>query len=183
MHSTDNLDDGYLGSGKILGYSIGKHGRENHVKEIVEFVDTREALKLREARLVNEELLDDPLNINLKYGGEGGWEHVNQRSDVQRSKGLRGNAQMEVLRQTDEVWRRTKSLKISAKLVEAYSSGVKVPTMPNWVGRKHSDESKAKMSESSIGKHRGSKNSQFGSCWMRKDDVSTKVKNKKLMPI
>lgn len=36
MHSTDNLDDGYLGSGKLLGYSVAKHGKENHKREIVE---------------------------------------------------------------------------------------------------------------------------------------------------
>jgi hypothetical protein len=29
-------------------------------------------LKLREAELVNDELLATPLNINLRYGGEGG---------------------------------------------------------------------------------------------------------------
>lgn len=29
MHSTDNLEDGYVGSGKRLWYSINKHGKEN----------------------------------------------------------------------------------------------------------------------------------------------------------
>ena len=77
MHSTDNLDDGYLGSGKILGYSRHKYGDENHVKEIVEFLPSRDALKLREKEIVNEELLSDPLNINLKYGGDGGWDTQN----------------------------------------------------------------------------------------------------------
>ena len=41
MHSTDDLDDGYLGSGKILGYSRAKHGDENHKKEILEFLPDR----------------------------------------------------------------------------------------------------------------------------------------------
>ena len=72
MHSTDNLEDGYLGSGKILGYSRKKHGDENHNKEIIEMCSDRPALKLREKEIVNEELLSHPLNINLKYGGEGG---------------------------------------------------------------------------------------------------------------
>lgn len=30
MHSTDNLDDGYVGSGKRLWYSINKHGLKKH---------------------------------------------------------------------------------------------------------------------------------------------------------
>lgn len=77
MHSTDDLDDGYLGSGKVLRYSITKHGRENHKKEIIEMCPSREALKLREREIVNEQLLADPLNINLKYGGEGGGKFKN----------------------------------------------------------------------------------------------------------
>ena len=72
MHSTDNLEDDYIGSGKILKYSIVKHGRENHRKEILEYCSSRGELKQREKEIVNEELLTDPLNINLKYGGEGG---------------------------------------------------------------------------------------------------------------
>jgi hypothetical protein len=76
MHSTDNLEDGYLGSGKILGYSRKKYGDENHVREILEFCSSRDELKQREKEIVNEELLANPLNINLKYGGEGGWDHL-----------------------------------------------------------------------------------------------------------
>ena len=77
MHSSNSLDDGYLGSGKILGYSRHKYGDENHVREILEFCVSREQLKSREKEIVNEKLLSDPLNINLKYGGEGGWENLN----------------------------------------------------------------------------------------------------------
>ncbi len=72
MHSTDNLEDGYLGSGKILGYSRKKYGDENHVREILEMCSSRDELKQREKEMVNEALLADPLNINLKYGGDGG---------------------------------------------------------------------------------------------------------------
>lgn len=46
MHSTDNLEDGYLGSEKRLRYSINKHGAENHEREILEFVDSREELNI-----------------------------------------------------------------------------------------------------------------------------------------
>ena len=76
MHSTDNLLDGYMGSGKRLGYSIRKHGRENHVCEILEHYFTREWLREREAELVNADQLIDPRCMNLKLGGEGGWDHI-----------------------------------------------------------------------------------------------------------
>ena len=61
MHSTDNLDDGYLGSGKIFRRSLKKHGVENHFREIIEMVDSREVLRIREAEIVNAELLSKPL--------------------------------------------------------------------------------------------------------------------------
>lgn len=93
MHSTDTLDDGYLGSGKVLWYSIRKHGRENHRRDIVEMCSTREALKLREKEIVNEQLLADPLNINLKYGGEGGGRFWNEehRRKAQAAGGTAAN--------------------------------------------------------------------------------------------
>ena len=53
MHSSNNLDDGYLGSGKRLRYSVRKYGKENHEREIVEFCKTRKELKDREREIVN----------------------------------------------------------------------------------------------------------------------------------
>ena len=73
MHSTDNLDDGYFGSGKLITRSIKKHGIERHTKEILKFVDSREELKKREQELVTEELICDKLCMNLKLGGIGGF--------------------------------------------------------------------------------------------------------------
>ena len=71
MHSTDDLDDGYFGSGTYLWHSINKHGKDAHSKEILEHLPSRKDLKLREKEIVNEELLGDPLCMNLKCGGEG----------------------------------------------------------------------------------------------------------------
>src|ERR1035441_3781374 len=72
MHSTDNLEDEYIGSGKYLWNSIRKHGRENFKIEFLEFFENRENLKAREKVLVNENLLKDPMCMNLVIGGEGG---------------------------------------------------------------------------------------------------------------
>lgn len=73
MHSTDELEDGYLGSGKRLWQSIRKHGKESHMCEILEHLPSRDALRLRETELVNEELIGDPMCMNIALGGSGGW--------------------------------------------------------------------------------------------------------------
>lgn len=83
MHSTDDLEDGYFGSGQLLWKSIKKHGKEKHVKEILEFLPSRKELKERERVLVNEEIVSDPLCLNLKLGGEGGgpaWNMLDEQS-------------------------------------------------------------------------------------------------------
>jgi hypothetical protein len=69
MHSTDDLNDKYFGSGKRLRYSITKYGKENHTMEILEFIHDRKTLADRECEIVNETMLKDPLCINLKIGG------------------------------------------------------------------------------------------------------------------
>lgn len=161
MHSTDNIDDGYFGSGKILGYSISKHGIENHKVEIIEFLETREALKLRELEIVNEELLSNPLNINLKYGGEGGWDHIT--SEQQSENGRRGNAKMKILRQTNPEWVRAHSVAQSAALIGNSAGWSKLTSeasrTPAACEKRRNTMAKNKHSQ-------GERNSQFGTCWV-----------------
>lgn len=71
MHSTDDLNDGYFGSGKYLRNSINKHGKLNHTIQILEMLPSRELLKEREEEIVNDELISDKLCMNLAQGGDG----------------------------------------------------------------------------------------------------------------
>ena len=73
LHSTNNINDGYFGSGKRLWFSINKYGKNNFKFEILEYLSDRESLIKREKDIVNEELLLDPLCMNIKIGGNGGW--------------------------------------------------------------------------------------------------------------
>lgn len=73
MHSTNNLEDGYMGSGRRIKWLIKKHGEENFKFEILEFLPNRQALIEREEEIVSKELLKDIKCLNLKEGGEGGF--------------------------------------------------------------------------------------------------------------
>jgi hypothetical protein len=70
-HATPRLEDGYLGSGKALRRSIRKYGKENHVREILEFCQNQEELIMRESEIVTEELLKNKSCMNLCLGGGG----------------------------------------------------------------------------------------------------------------
>ena len=71
VHNTDNLDDGYMGSGKRLRYAYEKYGIENFTKEILKFFDTSKEAFLYEAEVVNERLVNDKSCYNIKQGGDG----------------------------------------------------------------------------------------------------------------
>ncbi len=81
MHSTDDMGDGYVGSGKQLWNSIRKHGRESHQCEVIEMYESREAARLREQELVDDDLLKDEMCMNICRGGGYGstWEWTPER--------------------------------------------------------------------------------------------------------
>ena len=70
IHSTNNIDDGYMGRGLKLKRAFKKYGIENFSKEILKFFDTREELADYEADVVTEILVNDKNCYNTSLGGE-----------------------------------------------------------------------------------------------------------------
>lgn len=182
VHKTKSLDDGYMGSGKVLNRSIQKHGIENFNKVILETFENAEAMYAREKEIVTEEFLLREDTYNLRRGGNGGFDYINkvgknvllneQRikdpSMQQRSNIAAAKRQKELM--SDPKYRR----KVSNKLSNALKG------QQSWLGKKHTEETKIKMSKSHLGKHEGNMNSQFGSCWITKDGISKKIKKEEL---
>jgi hypothetical protein len=77
VHKTTNLNDGYMGSGKIIRSAIKKYGLDNFRKDILEFLDTSEAMYAREKEIVNENFLSRKDIYNIMRGGFGGFEYIN----------------------------------------------------------------------------------------------------------
>ena len=73
MHSTDNLEDGYMGSGKAIKFSIKRYGKENHRVEILEMLENKELLAERERAIVTLSKVNSGKCMNLKVGGIGGF--------------------------------------------------------------------------------------------------------------
>ena len=169
MHSTSNLEDGYIGSGKKLWYSIRKYGRENFKMEILEFLPDRSSLKEREKELVNESLLQDPLCMNLAQGGQGGF--INQ--DSQRKRSIAGNIGLLKKYNEDDDFRnkmidtRNTNLHSRESINKACNTKLaKTGSKNGWEGKKHSIETIEKFREIRKLSSKGEKNSQFGTCWI-----------------
>lgn len=69
VHSTNDLNDSYLGSGVRIKGSVGKYSKENFSRAVISIHETRESALTSEARLVTKETLQDPLCLNLMEGG------------------------------------------------------------------------------------------------------------------
>lgn len=77
-HQTKDLNDGYMGSGKLLKRAQRKYGLENFSKEILYVFETEEEMNNKEAELVSEEFCLKEDTYNICPGGKGGWGYVNQ---------------------------------------------------------------------------------------------------------
>lgn len=72
QHSTENLNDGYAGSGTILKSYYQKYDKIEHqtyIKEIIAFYLDREDLNLAEEALIGDKYNTDPYCLNCKAGG------------------------------------------------------------------------------------------------------------------
>lgn len=69
IHSTKTLDDGYMGSGIKIKEAIKQLGVDNFIKEYIEFFEDDDSLRNAERKLVNANLLSDPLCYNIAPGG------------------------------------------------------------------------------------------------------------------
>lgn len=173
IHSTNDLEDGYMGSGRRLRASIRKHGEENHKKEILEFFETRELLIEAEKTAITEDMIGDPMCMNLMGGGTGGFiseEHYNKlkikSSEYQKEK-------WKDLKYREKIT----SLSLE-RLIESHKKGkIKYDT---FTGKKHTEETKKKMSEAKKGKGTGKNNSQYGTMWITKDGINKKIKKEEL---
>lgn len=72
IHQTNNLDDNYMGSGKLLNYAKKKYGIENFKKEILEFFNNEEDMVAREIEIITEEFLNSNDTYNMMPGGRFG---------------------------------------------------------------------------------------------------------------
>lgn len=168
VHGTDILADGYIGSGTRLKYAIRKYGIENFKKEIVMFFDKHKEALDYEAEIVNEELILDPSCYNLKTGGSGG---NNGKGDEWYREHI--NLMLQVQWKDPEFIKRHKENRATKNL---YKNGS--PDSKRFKGKKHSDETILQMRNTHHlnGDQKGTKNSQFGTCWIHNDKENKKIK-------
>lgn len=158
-HKTNNLDDGYIGSGTIFKQAVKKFGKENFVREILFELSSEEEMFKKEMEIVSEDIVNDPESYNLVVGGSGGFKVLDIESWKTKLK-------------SSSAKRKNKSpaagLVHTAETKQKISNAVKGKPAWNkglpgtWTGKSHSAESKQRISESRKGITAGEKNPMYG---------------------
>ena len=181
MHSTSNLDDGYMGSGKRLRYSIIKHGKENHHKEIVEYFDSREELIEGEKIIITLDLIQDKNCMNLKEGGTGGFtNNEHQKKCSLAGASTKGRVEKAILAKKEK----HKDPKHRELVAQRIKDGLKRIKFNHATlqGIKRDEVTKKKIGLTNSIKQSGKLNSQFGTCWITDGMENKKLKNDSLLP-
>ena len=171
MHSTDNLEDGYMGSGKRLRRSLNKYGKENHKVEILEFVSSREELIKKEKEIVSLNEIAKKQCMNLMAGGRGGFISDKQ----QKKRAIAANKALVKKLKTDKEFNDNFRKKITEGVIKSYEKGRKI-NLPLFTGKKHTKKTKEKMRKSKLGYGLGENNTQFGTCWITNGIINKKIK-------
>jgi hypothetical protein len=177
VHKTKSLDDGYMGSGKVIKRSIAKYGAENFTKDILEFFENAELMYAKEKEIVTDEFLLREDTYNIRRGGTGGFDFINktglnhkgyvsiQDKNKKISPFVEGHKYGSIGGSHRQQLHPTQSKEIALRGHKNGTFGFK--------NRTHSAETIIKMSKS---KNVGIQNSQFGTFW-----VTNGVDNKKLI--
>ena len=183
---TTDINDDYIGSGKLLQKSVNKYGVENFKKEILFVFDNEAEMNAKEQELVTEEFVLLETNYNLCVGGHGGFSYLNinqisvnnfEDSKIQTIASKKGIAKKEWLYNNDPDW------------VENYSKNKSIAQQQRFndshgtfLGKKHTDKTKKLIGEKNSINQSGSKNSQFGSKWITNGKETKKVSKETVIP-
>lgn len=177
-HKTPNLNDGYSGSGKKL-----KGRTDPFTFDILEYYNSEKELNIAERDLIGDKWFTDPMCLNMKPGGTGGWTAVNLTLD--RS-----------YMQTDEYKRKMSKtikrlhtegkLKTFADMPEVSALGrMKIDELyPNgtFYGRTHTEETKKRIGATNSKHQTGKGNSQYGTMWITDGTNNQKIKKTEPIP-
>lgn len=211
-HKTNDLEDGYLGSGKAIRAAIQKYGKENFRKTILEITEDETQMYLREAEIVTELFVKRDDTYNLVPGGVGGLtpeairkgfeashtpECIQRRAQIQKEN---GNYDIEVLKShtPEACQKRVSTMKqnesgIFSQQAKRKSAETRKEKMTGFLDSEVREKAiKASMTEENIQKRvdarrqRGDflpeNTSQFGTMWITNGIESRKIGKDDIIP-
>ncbi len=162
-HQTNDLDDGYMGSGIAIRAAISKYGEESFTKTYVAIFDDLDSMFEMEASIVNEAWVSDENTYNLKEGGTGGDNSANITYDETHSA--------KISQAQKSKWESRSAMK-RRKMTDRLTSN-----RGSFEGKHHTEETKRQIGKKNSAHQMGVKNSQYGTCWIYSEALQ---QNKKI---
>jgi hypothetical protein len=184
VHKTRNMNDGYMGSGKVIRSAIEKYGIENFQKVILETFGDTKAMYAREKEVVTEEFLAREDVYNLRRGGYGGFDYINKFGLNMNGNQLHLNAERHA-ELSKRGGNKAKEMKLGYHDPEKRHSGfVNKEHQLQMLRSSQSQQSKKKRMASfkKNGYQQGEKNSQFGTVWVTNEVENLKVRKNSKIP-
>lgn len=162
QHSTNNLNDGYVGSGTIMLKAIKKYGKENFKVDIMQFCINQEEMNFFEDKYIIWYETMSPKGYNLRSGGRERFILSEELREILRNSHIgyeyseeqRINHKKAMNREDVKAKLREASKRAWAdpEIRKKYEASLKDQNViekrrKSFMGFKHSDESKAKVSK------------------------------------
>ena len=166
-HSTNDIDDNYMGSGHALRNAQKKYGIENFTKEILHVFDSSDEMYHKEAEIVTESFCDRKDNYNVRVGGIGGWNHYLGTEQHKKSSSNGGKSSAKILKEfikeqkanNTEWWQNR--LK---KIIETNQKNTERGVLNGW--KNYTDEERETRRQNLSQMQQGSNNCQYGRYWI-----------------
>lgn len=188
VHKTDNLDDGYMGSGKVIKSAIEKYGVDNFRKEILEYFQSYEEALNKEKEIVNADFLLREDVYNLRRGGFGGFDYLNsiKTFEERSNSGKRCHELHPTLAEKNLSKGRTSKAAKKGALTKKQKYGAEYFSLLGGLGKPKDEDHKRKISKAILGiKHekvkcpycsqeggiRAMKRWHFANCKMKPDGI------------
>lgn len=187
VHKTKNLDDGYMGSGKVIIRAIDKHGTDSFRKDILEYFDNSKSMYAREKEVVTEIFLLREDTYNLRRGGFGGFDYINKNKDesyykTRSNNGKAHNATNSQFAPSNWVKHGKDNPFFGIKTKTNFSNNGEVQKKATINAQSKSAQQKRKETFITIGHAQGNKNSQFSTMWITNDVENKKIKKDMPLP-
>lgn len=164
QHRTNNLNDTYLGSGKLLNEDINKYGPQNFTKEILFVYDNFDDMNNKEIDIVTPEFVAREDTYNMIVGGQIDDYQARQLGGVitNQKKLEKGNFHSNGWENKSEKEIQDIHKKRALTLKRKYNSGELINPFK---GKHHSKETIEKIKLGVSNKQKGVNNSQYGKHW------------------
>lgn len=153
VHSTKDINNGYMGSGSIIKSEIKRYGRKYFTKTVLENFENKQDMYAREAEVVTKEFLLREDVYNKSLGGYGGFP--DPKGLVMKTHSLGKLTHSYFGNRIDDYLQKANSVEALEKKKET------------WKKTKHSQ---------------GVNNSQFGTMWITNGCKNYKIKSTSSIP-